>query len=411
MGAVVFVSILIVLAIIVFFFVSKDGSRSEKDGEGDFERTIVMIIDRLQTGEVEGIENLFREIVKKDSSKVEFYVILANILREKGFISEAINIHKSALKRHDVLENLKLKGWVLGNLAEDFRKGGMIDRALRTYKDALALMFEEEKGVSFLKQDFKNKAFFQDPYIKMWLGTLLKRYSFLLKQVGDYESLLSLTDIMKYAGCFKGEKEHGREVAFIYNQIGEELLKSGNVKRAIEYFNKGLSIYGELYPAYLNLIKIYKKSKTSKAVSLIDDLISSIPEKGFLVLPVLKEIAPKKFEDRCVALLNLNENDWRVRLELGRFYLENGNKDKALYEFKKCIELAPMVLIIHQEIWKYLLKHPDDVEVFKEYANTLNRVLVFSDPFVCSKCNYKSSEFLWKCPYCHEFDTFIELRL
>ncbi len=407
MSIIILLSIIIILTILLFIVVTREETKNKKDTQECFDKTVTLILDKLQTGELEGIEGLFKEILNRDSSKVEFYVILANIIRERGYISEAINIHKSVLKRHDVLENKVLKGWVLGNLAEDFRKGGMIDRALRTYKDALALLSEKDASSLKLKKESDDK----DTTALMWKKTLLKRYILLCKQVGDYEKLLSLIDIYSSVKGFGNEEEYKREVAFVYNQLGEEEFKNGNTKKAIEYFKKGLSICRELYPAYINLAKIFKDTKKQKAIQFMEQLIEEIPSKGFLVLPLFKELAPEKFEKVCEELLSTNENDWRVRLELGRYFMEKGEKGKGLLELKKCLELSPMVLIIHQEIWKYLLKNPDDINVFKEYANTLNKVLVFNNPFICSKCNYKSSEFLWKCPYCHEFDTFVELKI
>ncbi len=410
MSIIILLSIIIILTILLFIVVTRDDSKNSDSGNECFDKTIILLIDKLQTGDLEGIEALFRDIFNKDSSRPEFYVILANIIRERGYISEAISIHKSILKRHDVLENKVLKGWVLGNLAEDFRKGGMIDRALRTYKDALALLSEKDSSLLKIKDD-KNKDVFKDKTVDIWKKIVLKRYILLCKQVGDYEKLLSLIDMYYSCGGFTEDAVYKTEVAFIYNQLGEEEVKNGNIKKAIEYFKKGLSISRELYPAYLNLARIYKDTKKQKAVEFMEQLIEEIPAKGFLVLPLYKELAPDKFENVCNELLSSNENDWRVRLELGRFYIEKGLNEKALLEFKKCLEISPMVLIIHQEIWKYLLKNPEDINVFKEYANTLNKVLVFNNPFICSKCNYKSSEFLWKCPYCHEFDTFVELKI
>ena len=418
MGVVVLLSIIIILAIILFIVVSRDDSTNKSLPVVEcYEKNTMLIIDKLQTGDLEGIEGLFKEILNQDSSKADFYVVLANIVRDRGYISEAINMHKNVLKRHDVDEDKLFKGWVLGNLAEDFRKGGMIDRALRTYNDALALLTEKESIPKKFKIDIKGKKKKDkekdktDTPVEVWTKSLLKRYILLCKQVGDYKKLLGLIEMYGSMVGYSDEHEQKREVAFIYNQLGEEEMKNGDKNKAEAYFRKGLTIYRELYPSYINLALLNKDSRPKKSIEFMEDLIEEIPSKGFLVLPLFKELAVEKFEDICNKLLNNNDNDWRVRLELGRYYMEKGEREKGLLEFKKCLKISPMVLIIHQEIWKYLLKNPEDINVFREYANTLNKVLVFNNPFICSKCNYKSSEFLWKCPYCHEFDTFVELKI
>ena len=33
------------------------------------------------------------------------------------------------------------------------------------------------------------------------------------------------------------------------------------------------------------------------------------------------------------------------------------------------------------------------------------------DPHVCVKCHYRSTELLWQCPHCHEWNSFVEERI
>ncbi len=45
-------------------------------------------------------------------------------------------------------------------------------------------------------------------------------------------------------------------------------------------------------------------------------------------------------------------------------------------------------------------------------ADELARDAVFYlDPHVCMRCRYRSTELLWQCPQCHEWNTFIEERM
>jgi DNA repair protein RadA/Sms len=42
----------------------------------------------------------------------------------------------------------------------------------------------------------------------------------------------------------------------------------------------------------------------------------------------------------------------------------------------------------------------------------LTREAVFYlDPHVCRRCRYRSTELLWQCPQCHEWNTFVEERI
>ena len=33
------------------------------------------------------------------------------------------------------------------------------------------------------------------------------------------------------------------------------------------------------------------------------------------------------------------------------------------------------------------------------------------DPHICMRCRYRSTELLWQCPHCHEWNTFVEDRI
>ena len=45
-------------------------------------------------------------------------------------------------------------------------------------------------------------------------------------------------------------------------------------------------------------------------------------------------------------------------------------------------------------------------------STAISREAVFyHDPHVCMRCRYRSTELLWQCPHCHDWNTFIEERL
>ena len=35
----------------------------------------------------------------------------------------------------------------------------------------------------------------------------------------------------------------------------------------------------------------------------------------------------------------------------------------------------------------------------------------YLDPHVCMRCRYRSTELLWQCPHCHDWNTFVEERI
>jgi lipopolysaccharide biosynthesis regulator YciM len=45
------------------------------------------------------------------------------------------------------------------------------------------------------------------------------------------------------------------------------------------------------------------------------------------------------------------------------------------------------------------------------YLATAEGSLFYRDPHICTRCRYRADDMLWRCPHCHEWDTFVEERV
>jgi hypothetical protein len=45
------------------------------------------------------------------------------------------------------------------------------------------------------------------------------------------------------------------------------------------------------------------------------------------------------------------------------------------------------------------------------YIEITRQSVFYLDPHVCIRCRYRSTELLWQCPHCHEWNTFVEERI
>ena len=71
----------------------------------------------------------------------------------------------------------------------------------------------------------------------------------------------------------------------------------------------------------------------------------------------------------------------------------------------------PHALSIHQAIWRALgqLQHP--AALVDRYGELTEHAVFYLDPHVCMRCRYRSTELLWQCPHCHDWNTFVEERI
>ena len=66
---------------------------------------------------------------------------------------------------------------------------------------------------------------------------------------------------------------------------------------------------------------------------------------------------------------------------------------------------------LHQAIWDTLVELKLPPALVNRYADLAHDAIFYVDPHLCVRCRYRSTELLWQCPHCHEWNTFIEERI
>jgi lipopolysaccharide biosynthesis regulator YciM len=46
-----------------------------------------------------------------------------------------------------------------------------------------------------------------------------------------------------------------------------------------------------------------------------------------------------------------------------------------------------------------------------QYVDLTRDAIFYVDPHICVRCRYRSTELLWQCPNCHDWNTFVEERI
>lgn len=82
-----------------------------------------------------GAEVALSETLRRDSSQIDAYLALASVYRQRGEIGRAIHLHQNLLLRRDLGPPERFRA-LLG-LADDFREGGFLRRAIAAYEEVL----------------------------------------------------------------------------------------------------------------------------------------------------------------------------------------------------------------------------------------------------------------------------------
>ena len=119
-----------------------------------------------------------------------------------------------------------------------------------------------------------------------------------------------------------------------------------------------------------------------------------------------------RFPRLCRHLIAHNPQDWRARLALARHLAAHGDPAGA---HRRCSSRpSPTTrtrVTIHQAIWRTLRQLDLDPSLVDRYVELAADAVFYLDAHVCIRCRYRSTELLWQCPHCHEWNTFVEDRI
>ena len=320
---------------------------------------------------------------------LEIHLILGNLYREKGQVGRAIQEHQRLLQRPDLrkLEHAN----VLLCLGLDYKTGGFVDRALEAFTEVLRLDHDNQYALSNLEKLYEEQHQWAEAY-----ATRLK----LARRDPESE-----------------QTRHQGILAFLDTELGLDALKRMDYAEAARHFESAIDLDPHNVPAYLNLgdVRFYK-GDAAGAIASWERLVEQAPERAYLAFSRLEGAYPKVdqpsgFPSLCRRLIASNAQDWRARLALGRHLSQHDGATEALELLFEALVQNPHALALHQAIWQTLSQLDLPPALVARYVDLTRDSVFYLDPHICMRCRYRSTELLWQCPHCHEWNTFIEERI
>jgi len=327
------------------------------------------------------------QAVSTDGDALEIQMILGNLLRQKGQVARAITLHQSLLQRPDLtpIEH----AYVLLCLGLDYRHGGFVDRALEAFRQVVAL----------------------DPHNRYALVNLQRLHE-------DQQEWSKAADVRQTIERLETVEPENRQIlAFLRNQIGRAFLQAGAVKEAAATFSEAIETDPATAPAYLNLGDVRAAGgDLPGAIEAWERLTRAVPDRAHLAFARLERAygsagGSGRFVSLCQRLIAQHPQDWRARLALSRHVSAAGHHGAALDLLFDALPHHPHALTIHQEVWRVLGALEFNPVLVGRYTDLTRGAVFYLDPHVCTTCRYRSTELLWQCPQCHDWNTFIEERI
>src|SRR5881296_3334811 len=326
-----------------------------------------------------------------NADALEVHMILGNLYREKGQVGRAITVHQRLLQRPKLTKLEHAYGLLC--LGLDYKRGGFVERALEAFNEVLRLDPKNEYALLNLQKLHEEQHQWTEAY-------------------DTRQRLTKLTD----SGTRSGPQNEAI-LAFLENEIGLEAMRRKEYTEAIRRFEAAIDLDARAVPAYLNLGDVRVAQGDERAAAAIwERLIDVARDRAYLAFDRLEALAirtgnPERFTRLCRRLIDETPQDWRARLALSRHLAAGGHPRDALDLLFAALVQNPHALSIHQAIWRALgeLHHP--ASLVERYGELTHHAVFYLDPHVCMRCRYRSTELLWQCPHCHDWNTFVEERI
>lgn len=347
---------------------------SIKRGDKAFFKGIQYIISNDRDQAIEE----FTKSVQLNSDTVETYVALGNLYRSRGDTDRAIRIRQSIILRPNIDEQIKLRA--LFDLGLDYRKGGFLNRAMRTF---LEVAKRDPDNVEVLEETEK-----------------------IYEELKDWENAYQVRKVIAQSS----EGDHRHILAHYLVEMGKVCVRKDERSGAISYYNKAISAHKECVDAYLHLGDFhFSRGEYKKAISTWKKVVKLAPKLTFLAYRRLegayqemKNLKPVEvFLKECAQ----SNPDAFTHLALAR-YLSNGNDiEGALEEITKALELNPTFWEARKLRGEILLLQGREEDVLSDYRSIIENLDIPYLRFQCTQCGFQPTDLQWQCPQCRKWDT------
>ncbi len=349
----------------------------------------ILGLNFLVANQIDLAIDALNKAASQDPDALEVHMILGNLYREKGQVGKAITIHQMLLQRAR-LSRME-HAYVLLCLGLDYKRGGFVDRALDAFNEVLRLDSQNEYALVNLQKLHEEQ--------HQWIEA--------------YDTRQRLTTL----AAIDSRPQSQSILAFLENEIGLEAVRRKEYGEAVRHFQAAIELDSRAVPAYLNLGDVrLAQGREDDAASTWHTLVEVAPDRAYLAFDRLEAQAqragaPERFTRLCERLIAENAQDWRARLALSRHHVAAGRPRDALDLLFAALVQNPHALTIHQAIWRALgqLEYPG--ALVDRYSDLTRHAVFYLDPHVCVRCRYRSTELLWQCPHCHDWNTFVEERI
>ncbi|MCC6531045.1 MAG: lipopolysaccharide assembly protein LapB [Burkholderiales bacterium] len=325
----------------------------------------------------------FIEVVKVDPQTIELHFALGSLFRRRGEVERAIRMHQNLAERPDLQPEQRTQA--LFELAQDYLKAGLLDRAEEYFKQLQGTHLEEQA-----------------------LGFLLDIY----EQEKDWEKAIATAGRLE---ARTGESRQ-KEMANFYCEIATREIMQSRFDAARPHLARALTHHRLCVRANMLLGEVERACGNDEAaIEAWTRIESQNPE----FLPLVAE----RLIDAFRRLDRLKEGSTLLKGYLARYAsidllnvafqadLDVSGAHSAYRLVREELRRNPTLLGLDKLLEAQLLEAPverrRDLELVKNLVHQHTRSLAM---YRCDNCGFRARQFYWRCPACNGWETYSPRR-
>ncbi|MEM7561945.1 MAG: lipopolysaccharide assembly protein LapB [Pseudomonadota bacterium] len=351
--------------------------KSRKQQANLFSESYARGLNYLLSDDSDSAIRIFTDLIEVNKETIEIHIALGNLFRSKGEVDRAIKVHQNLLARPNLTK--KQRHMAIAELASDYLKAGLLDRAEKLYREMIELKADTREAYRRLL----------DLYIteKSWQEAVeCAQY---LYQKGEAEADVVLSQCL----C----------------EIAAEAITAGNNRLARKSLDRALEVDSDCVRAALLLIQLHLKSDNhSDAKKLFHRLIRHNPEYMGLYIEPAQQIF---LQNESVVYQEFLQKQYqqhpstRLAIALLEHYASNNEVEKARTFLSDILHQSPSFEAFEFAL-RFLKSNPEQMgETWETLSDFLKNMQSRKNEYNCSRCGYESHAIQWLCPSCRSWSS------
>ncbi len=326
---------------------------------------------------------IFTDLIEVNKDTIEIHIALGNLFRSKGEVDRAIKVHQNLLARPNLTR--KQRHMAIAELASDYLKAGLLDRAEKLYREMIDLDADTSHAYRRLL----------DLYIteKSW-G----------EAVDCAEALYQMDEP-------EADVAYGQCLC----EISSEAIASGNYRLARKNLDRAIEVDPDGVRAALLLIKLHLNTENLAAAKRIfQRLTRENPDYMGLYIEPARQIylnrEPDVYKDFLQRQYKQHPST-RLAIALLEQYARNDEIEKAREFLSDILHQSPSFEAFEFAL-RFLKSNPDQLgETWETLSTFLKTLQDKKIEYVCARCGYESHAIQWLCPSCRNWASMKQVKL